>query len=60
MLFRVGRHGFIKQLQRITTEDGLVIRAKSFNKDDDAFDIIARMDFQVFGQNLTVWKSEQL
>jgi phage repressor protein C with HTH and peptisase S24 domain len=58
--FRVGQHGFIKQLQRIPTEDGMVIRAKSLNKDYDPFDISAKMDFEVFGKVLTVWKSEQV
>lgn len=58
--FRVGKHGFIKQLQRIPTERGLVIRAKSANKDYDPFDISDGMDFEVFGKVLTVWKSEQV
>ena len=57
--FRVDGHGFIKQLQRIPTRDGLVLRAKSFNPDYDPFDIDPRMDFQVFGKILTVWRSEQ-
>jgi hypothetical protein len=58
--FRVGQHGFIKQLQRIPTEAGLVIRAKSLNPNYDPFDITAKMDFQVFGKVLTVWRSEQV
>lgn len=58
--FRVGNHGFIKQLQRIPTEDGMIIRAKSLNKDYDPFDITAKMDFAVFGKVLTVWRSEQV
>lgn len=58
--FRVGNHGFIKQLQRIPTEDGLVLRAKSFNKDYDPFEITKKMDFEVFGKVLTVWRSEQV
>ena len=57
--FRVGRHGFIKQLQRIPTRDGLILRAKSFNQDYDPFDIDEHMDFQVFGKILTAWRSEQ-
>lgn len=56
--FRVGTQGFIKQLQRIPVEDGLIIRAKSLNKDYDPFDITKKMDFEVFGKILTVWKSE--
>ena len=58
--FRVGKQGFIKQLQRIPTEAGLVIRAKSMNADYDPFDITERMDFEVFGKVLTIWKSEQV
>ncbi|MCT6721647.1 helix-turn-helix transcriptional regulator [Acidovorax sp. K2F] len=57
--FRVDGHGFIKQLQRIPTKDGLVLRAKSFNPDYDPFDIDKSMDFQVFGKILTAWRSEQ-
>ncbi|WP_395026572.1 helix-turn-helix transcriptional regulator [Comamonas odontotermitis] len=57
--FSVGRHGFIKQLQRIPTEDGMILRAKSFNKDYDPFDITAKMEFQLFGKILTAWRSEQ-
>lgn len=58
--FRIGKNGFIKQLQRIPTENGLIIRAKSLNKDYDPFDITAKMDFEVFGKVLTVWRSEQV
>jgi phage repressor protein C with HTH and peptisase S24 domain len=57
--FRVGNLGYIKQLQRIPTEGGLIIRAKSLNKDYDPFDITVKMDLQVFGKVLTVWRSEQ-
>lgn len=57
--FRVDGHGFIKQLQRIPTENGLILRAKSFNKDYDPFDITKKMDFEVFGKILTAWRSEQ-
>ena len=42
--FRVAQHGFIKQLQRIPTETGLVIRAKSLNPSYDPFDITAKME----------------
>lgn len=58
--FRVGNHGFIKQLQRIPTEDGILLRAKSFNPDYDPFTITSKMDFEVFGKVLTVWRSEQM
>jgi hypothetical protein len=58
--FRIADHGFIKMLQRIPTAEGMVIRAKSKNPDYDPFDITEKMDFEVFGRILTVWKSEQL
>lgn len=58
--FRVGTHGYIKQLQRIPTEGGLIVRAKSLNPTYDPFDITGGMDFQVFGKVLTVWRSEQV
>lgn len=59
--FRVADHGFIKTLQRIPVDGGMVIRAKSKNTDYDPFDITEKMlpDFEVFGKILTVWKSEQ-
>lgn len=56
--FRVGNEGFIKRLQRIPTEDGLVLRAKSENPLYDSWDIRNGMDFQVFGRVLKVWRSE--
>lgn len=62
--FRVDSHGFIKILQRIPTEDGVVLRAKSKNPDYEPFDITDKVmrseGFEVFGKILTVWKSEQL
>lgn len=58
--FRVGKHGYIKQLQRIPTEDGLIVRAKSLNPTYDPFDISVKMDFEVFGKVLSVWRSEQV
>lgn len=58
--FRVGKHGFIKQLQRIPSEGGMVLRAKSYNESYDPFDITEKMDFEVFGKILTAWRSEQL
>ncbi len=57
--FRVEQYGFIKQLQRIPSEHGMILRAKSFNPDYESFDIKSGMDFQVFGKILTVWRSEQ-
>lgn len=58
--FRVEKHGFVKQLQRIPTEQGLILRAKSFTVEYDSFDITERMDFEMFGKILTAWRSEQL
>lgn len=57
--FRVEGHGFIKQLQRVPTTAGVVLRAKSFNPDYESFDITMGMDFQILGRILTVWRSEQ-
>lgn len=56
--FRVGTEGFIKRLQRIPTENGLVLRAKSENTAYDTWDITQKMDFEVFGRILKVWRSE--
>ncbi|VVE06976.1 putative phage repressor [Pandoraea terrigena] len=56
--FRVGTEGFIKRLQRIPTEQGLLIRAKSENVSYDTWDITPKMDFEVFGRILKVWRSE--
>ena len=58
--FRVGNEGFIKILQRIPTANGLVLRAKSKNPDYDPFDIMAGMDFEVFGQVLKAWNGLDL
>ncbi|MFT0547897.1 helix-turn-helix transcriptional regulator [Allopusillimonas ginsengisoli] len=56
--FRIGTEGFVKRLQRIPTESGLVIRAMSENRDGyDAFDITERMDFHVLGRVVKVWCS---
>jgi len=57
--FRVGQEGFVKQLQRIPTANGLVIRAKSYNTLYDPFDITEGMDFEVFGRVVKVWKGEE-
>ncbi|AJX00216.1 peptidase S24-like family protein [Burkholderia gladioli] len=56
--FRVGSEGFIKRLQRIPTEKGLIIRAKSENASYDPWDITPSMDFEVFGRILKIWRSE--
>lgn len=57
--FRVGDEGFVKQLQRIPTEKGLILRAKSCNPSYDSFDITSSMDFEVFARVVKVWKSEE-
>ncbi len=58
--FRVGRHGYVRVLQRIPTSEGTKLRAKAKNPDYDPFDIdMTEMDFEVLGKVLTVWKSEQ-
>lgn len=60
--FRVGEDGYIKQVERIPTENGLVLRAKSLNPTYGSFDITKKMmgDFECFGKILTVWRSEQV
>lgn len=57
--FRIDNDGYVKRLQRIPTENGLVIRAISENRDAyQAFDITSKMDFQVLGRVLKVWRSQ--
>ena len=58
--FRVGDHGWIKQLQRIPTASGIVIRAKSKNPDYDPFEITEGMDFHVLGKILLAWRSDKV
>lgn len=57
--FRVGDEGFVKQLQRIPTVNGLILRAKSYNALYDPFDIVSGMDFEVFARVVKVWKGEE-
>lgn len=57
--FRVGDEGFVKQLQRIPTASGLVLRAKSYNTLYDPFDITDGMDFEVFARVVKVWRGEE-
>ena len=57
--FRVGDEGFVKQLQRIPTIGGLILRAKSYNTLYDSFDIIEGMDFEVFARVVKIWKGEE-
>lgn len=56
--FRVAEHAFVKQLQRLPVEGGVMLRAKSFNPTFDSFDITPKMDLEVLGRVLTLWKSE--
>jgi phage repressor protein C with HTH and peptisase S24 domain len=49
----------VKQLQRIPTSHGLILRAKSYNTLYDPFDISEGMDFQVFARVVKVWKGEE-
>lgn len=57
--FSIGSEGYVKRLQRIPSESGLVIKAISDNRAAyDAFEITDGMDFQVFGRVLKVWRSE--
>lgn len=53
--FRIGSEGFIKQLQKIPTEDGIIYRAKSKNPDYEPFDITPAMDFEVLARVIRVW-----
>lgn len=58
--FRIGDEGFIKRLQRIPTESGLVIRAISENRTAyEPFDITEKMDFEILGRVLKVWCSSE-
>lgn len=57
--FRVGQEGFVKQLQRIPTSNGLILRAKSYNTLYDPFDITEGMDFEAFGRVVKVWRGEE-
>lgn len=53
--FRVGGEGFVKQLQKIPTADGLKYIAKSKNPDFDTFEVTQDMDFEVIGRVVRVW-----
>lgn len=57
--FRVGEEGFVKQLQRIPTSNGLILRAKSYNALYDPFDISDGMDFKVLARVVKVWRGEE-
>lgn len=53
--FRIGNDGFIKRLQRIPGDAGMVLWAISQNKDYKDFQITAQMDFEVLGKVIRVW-----
>ena len=55
--FRIGNDGYVKRLQRIPTERGLVLRARSENPAYESFDITESMDFEILGRVLKVWRS---
>lgn len=58
--FRIDGDGYVKRLQRIPTENGLIIRAISENKESyESFDITDKMDFEVLGRVLKVWRSQE-
>lgn len=57
--FRVGEEGFVKQVQRIPTSGGLILRAKSYNTLYDPFDIPSDDSFEVFGRVVKVWRGEE-
>jgi phage repressor protein C with HTH and peptisase S24 domain len=58
--FGIRDNGFIKQLQPIPAAGGVILRAKSYNKDYGPFDVTADMDFEVFSRILIIWYSEQV
>lgn len=57
--FRIGNDGYVKRLQRIPTERGLVLRARSENPAYEPFDITEKMDFEVLGRVLKVWRGQE-
>lgn len=60
--FRLSNEGFVRLLQRIPNQSGLImLRAKSFNSTFDSFDINpASPDFEVLGRVVKAWKSEEI
>lgn len=57
--FRIGDDGYVKRLQRIPTEAGLVLRARSENPAYESFDVTGSMDFEVLGRVLKVWRGQE-
>lgn len=54
--FRIGKEGYIKQLQKLPRPgNGVIYRAKSMNPDYDPFDIDESYDFEVLGKVIRVW-----
>ena len=58
--FRVAEEGYIKQLQRIPSAEGLRIKVTSYNAKYDPWWIEPGMDFEVFGQVIKVWEGKNL
>ena len=56
---RVEDDGFIKRLQRIPTEKGLIIRTTSENPKHEPFDIGKRMSFECFGSIVKIWEGTE-
>lgn len=58
--FRIENQGYVKRLQRIPTDQGLILRAISENKAAyEPFDIGPSMHFEVLGRVLKVWRSQE-
>lgn len=53
--FRIGNDGFIKRVQRIPSEQGMIFRAISKNPEYESFDITKGMDFEVLALVLKIW-----
>lgn len=59
-VFRIDSDLFIKRLQRIPTEHGIVIRALSENKNMYlSFDIPKNTDFEILGKVIQTWVNQK-
>lgn len=56
--FRIGEEGFVKRLQRVPTENGLIYQAISDNPAYPSFPITPGMDFAVLARVVQVWRRE--
>lgn len=56
--FRIGEEGFVKRLQRVPTENGLIYHAISDNPAYPSFPITPGMDFAVLARVVQVWRRE--